>query len=92
MDAFHRREQKPGEVVRLPEYSRAKIRSLHSLLSSTLPPSPQAISPPPLPEFTLECLESKAVMFSGDHLCRSLELTKPVCESLRLCVKIVKGN
>lgn len=43
MDAFYRREQRPGEVVRLPEYSRAKIRSLHSLLSSALPPH----HPPP---------------------------------------------
>lgn len=86
MDAFYRREQRPGAVVRLLEYSRAKIRSLHSLLSSALP------LPSFPPHSTLECLESKAEMFLGNHLCRSLELTKPVCVTLRPCVKIVKKN
>lgn len=46
----------------------------------------------PLTRLALECLESKADLFLGIYLCRSLEMTKPVYVTLRVRVKIVKKN
>lgn len=68
-----------GEVVRLPEYYRAEIRSLWSLWSCL-----------PLTWFPLQCLPSRAEMFFGAYLCSSLEMTKLVYVTLRFHVKFVK--